>query len=279
MVSIDDMDRFEEEEIKKIRPIKKTWYGWLFDCIPKPARKSAIVLKDIFISIFKTNTPKQTVYGRGQKLHKPRKQIVKKPFTSEENKQKIKDKIIKDIWKLFEREAEKQERKESEKKKKRNKRIIEDKIIRDTRTLFEQEEDYYKPKIVNSFWNNIYIECESNGDKNNNLSLDEYLNKIKPSLKDIIIDLQSSWKIKLTISINFISSKDTKEERVMYSTSNNIKFTTYNDVNEVVNELVASLRAKYQDNLEALMRGSDFIFDSVQLMHCKCHKVNFKCGE
>ena len=53
----------------------------------------------------------------------------------------------------------------------------------------------------------------------------------------------------------------------MYSTSNNIKFTTYNDVNEVVNELVASLRARYQDNLEALMRGSDFIFDSVQLMH------------
>ena len=65
----------------------------------------------------------------------------------------------------------------------------------------------------------------------------------------------------------------------MYSTSNNIKFTTYNDVNEVVNELVASLRARYQDNLEALMRGSDFIFDSVQLMHQKCHKVNFKRGE
>ena len=211
MVSIDDMDRFEEEEMKKIRPIKKTWYGWLFNCIPKPARKSASVLKDIFISIFKTNTPKQTVYGRGQKLNKPRKQIVKKPFTSEENKQKIKDKIIKDIWKLFEREEEKQERKESEKKKKHNKRIIKDKIIRDIRTLFEQEEDYYKPKIVNSFWNNIYIEYESNGDKNNNLSLDEYLKKIKPSLKDIRIDLQSSWKIKLTIAINFISSKDTKE--------------------------------------------------------------------
>ena len=65
----------------------------------------------------------------------------------------------------------------------------------------------------------------------------------------------------------------------MYSTSNNIKFTTYNDVNEVVNELVASLRARYQDNLAALMRGSDFIFDSVQLMHYKCHKVNFKRGE
>ena len=26
------------------------------------------------------------------------------------------------------------------------------------------------------------------------------------------------------------------------------------------------------------MRGSDFVFDSVQLMYCKCHKVNFRCG-
>ena len=32
-------------------------------------------------------------------------------------------------------------------------------------TLFEQEEDY-EPKRVSNFWNNIYIEYESNGDKN-----------------------------------------------------------------------------------------------------------------
>ena len=47
----------------------------------------------------------------------------------------------------------------------------------------------------------------------------------------------------------------------MYSASDNIKFTTYNDVNEVVNELFESLRSKYQNNLETSMRGSDFIFD------------------
>ena len=70
----------------------------------------------------------------------------------------------------------KKERKKLQKNKERNKRLI-----RDIRTLFEQEEeDYYKPKGVNNFWNNNYIEYESNGDKNRNLSLDEYLNKIKP---------------------------------------------------------------------------------------------------
>ena len=82
-----------------------------------------------------------------------------------------------------------------DKKQELNERSIKDKTIRDIKTLFEQEEDYYKSKRVNSFWNNNYIDI--NGDKNRNLSLDEYLNKIKPYLKDIIIDIQSSdiWKI------------------------------------------------------------------------------------
>ena len=94
--------------------------------------------------------------------------------------------------------------KKKKKKEKKNERLIKDKIIRDIKTLFQQEEeDYYKPKRVSSFWNNSYIEYESNGDKNSNASLDEYLIKIKPYLKDIIIDLQSSdtWKIHLTIAI------------------------------------------------------------------------------
>ena len=68
-------------------------------------------------------------------------------------------------------------------------------------TLFVQEEDYYDPKRVNNFWNNNYMEYENNGDKNTNLSLDKYLNKIKTYLGNIIINLQyfDTWKIPLTI--------------------------------------------------------------------------------
>ena len=36
----------------------------------------------------------------------------------------------------------------------------------------------YKPKRVSNFWNNNYIEYESNCDKNRNLSLNKYLNKM-----------------------------------------------------------------------------------------------------
>ena len=121
IVSLDDIDRFEEEAMKKIRRIKNTSYDWLINYIAKPIRKSVSILKDKFINLFKVKTPKQTVYVRGQKLSQLRKQNIKKPFLSEENKEKMKDRIITDIWKLFETEEEKEERKESEKKKKKTK--------------------------------------------------------------------------------------------------------------------------------------------------------------
>ena len=58
--------------------------------------------------------------------------------------------------------------------------MIKDRMIRDIRTLSEQQwEDHYETKRVSNFWNNNYIEYESNGDKKNrDLQPDEYLNKI-----------------------------------------------------------------------------------------------------
>ena len=73
--------------------------------------------------------------------------------------------IITGIRTLFETKKAKEERK---KKKEHNKRLIKDGIIR---RLFEQvgkEKDYHERKRVNNFWNNSYIEYESNGDKNKN---------------------------------------------------------------------------------------------------------------
>ena len=108
---------------------------------------------------------------------------------------------------------------------------------------------------MGNFWNNNYIDYEGNGYRNKIISLDEYLDKIRPYLRDITIDLQESntWKIQLTIAINYI--KDTKEECVMCSKSSDLKF---------------------QGNLETSMRVSDFIFDSVQLLYYKCHRINFR---
>ena len=62
-------------------------------------------------------------------------------------------------------------------------------------------------------------------------------------MRDTIINLQKSntWKIQLTIAINFISSKDVDEERAIHSKSNNIEFMSCDNANGVVDEIFESL--------------------------------------
>ena len=100
------------------------------------------------------------------------------------------------------------------------------KTTKNIRSLFEKEkEDYYKPKRVDNFSKRNYIEYESDIDRNEKLSAEEYLNKIRPYLKDIKNDLKISdtWKIQLTIAVNFVSSKDAEEEHAMHSKRDNIE--------------------------------------------------------
>ena len=52
IVSIDDMNRFGKKEMKKIRPVKNTWFDWLINYIPDPIRKSLGSFKDKILNIF-----------------------------------------------------------------------------------------------------------------------------------------------------------------------------------------------------------------------------------
>ena len=55
------------------------------------------------------------------------------------------------------------------------------------RNILEHKEDcYYRPVRVSNFWSKNYIEYESNSDRNKVLSVEEYLNKIRPYLENII---------------------------------------------------------------------------------------------
>ena len=150
---------------------------------------------------------------------------------------------------------------------------FEHKSLRDIRNLFNQsiDEDYYKPIRTKSTFNGNYTEYESKGDKNKNLSPEEYLDMIRPYLSDIIIDRKTpkklrvdslselidyetyqygERKIQLIMSISFISSKDFDETRNMHTKSDNIEIMMGNETDEIVEELFKSLLQKYQDGLE-----------------------------
>ena len=70
----------------------------------------------------------------------------------------------------------------------------------------------------------------------------EYLDKIKPYLKDINnLEKCDTWKIQLTIAINFIYSNDTDEERVMNSMSDKIEIMINDKADENIKELCEAL--------------------------------------
>ena len=60
-----------------------------------------------------------------------------------------------------------------------------------------RKKNYYKPVRVSNFWSNRYIEYD---DRNKTLSVEEYLNKIIPYLKDIINNLKKSNTLKVQLT-------------------------------------------------------------------------------
>ena len=87
------MDKFEEQELKKTRPIIRNRFDRLI---------------------------KQSVIGKKPKIIRD----------------KLKDRIINDIWRHFDTE-----KKNKTEKRRRREKIIEDNIIRDIRIFFEQEKE------------------------------------------------------------------------------------------------------------------------------------------
>ena len=99
------------------------------------------------------------------------------------------------------------------------------------------EEDYYKPILVKNSFKGNYKYYESRGDKEKRLSVKQYINKITPYLYDLINDhriARGVWKIQISMSVNFISSKDTGETCTIYVWSNNKSIMWGRDTDDIV---------------------------------------------
>ena len=159
------------------------------------------------------------------------------------------------------------------------------------------DEDYYKPIIIKSAFDGNYIQYESKGDKGKNLSIKKYLNITKPYLIDItnehkthglvryhsgnktwLEETSSELKIQLTMAINYISSKDSDETQTMHTKSNNVKIMLGSETNEIIENVFVSFLQKYQEELEESMRGSEFVYDSVDVLYHNLNKVSLSRG-
>ena len=66
-------------------------------------------------------------------------------------------------------------------------------------------------------------------------------------------NIHREWKIQLTMTIDFISSKDSNETWIIHSMSNSIEIMTVSKTDEIIEELFDSLFQRYQKGLDKKM--------------------------
>ena len=140
-------------------------------------------------------------------------------------------------------------------------------------------EDYYKPKLTKSGYDNNYTQYESKGDTI--LSIQEYLTLIEKYLRELMNQYKNEgkWKIQLIVEINFISLKPGSDEtRIVYTRSDNEEFMNGSDTDEVIKLLFRSFLQKYQENLQNKMRGLNFEFDGVNLLYYNVNIISLNRG-
>ena len=92
------------------------------------------------------------------------------------------------------------------------------------------------------------------------------------------LKIKGEWKIHLTMAINFFSSADSEVIRTMHSKSDNIEIMVVSETNEIIEDLFYSFSQRYQKGLEESMKGSEFVFDGVDSLYYKLHKISLKRG-
>ena len=118
------------------------------------------------------------------------------------------------------------------------------------------DNDYYKPIEIKRAFNGNYLLYDSNGNEDGLLYVHEYLNKIKPYLRDLIdfYNTEREWKVQLSMSITFISYINPDQIQLMHSKSDNVKTTRGVDANDTIQELTSTFLQRYQDGLETKMK-------------------------
>ena len=145
----------------------------------------------------------------------------------------------------------------------------------------ENDGDYYKPILVGSFKKDYKL-YESRGDKNKTLSIEQYLDKIIPHLKELIDNHEAikngskEFKVQLNACIKNVSLDDTGDIYTFYVWSENeeISFET----SDIVKSLINSFLNNYQNEQQVSREKSNLVFESVDLMLYKVHKKSLKIG-
>ena len=139
--------------------------------------------------------------------------------------------------------------------------------IRELENLFTNDDDnYYEPVLVRSSFEKNYEYYEIRGDKEK-LSIKQYLYAVTHKKKNDRVEC----KIQLNIGVNFISTDDAGGIRTFYVRSDNEEIRSGNETPEIICKLIKSVLSIYQEEEKILRSGSNFVFDSVNLLFVNIH--------
>ena len=77
--------------------------------------------------------------------------------------------------------------------------------------------------------------------------------------------------------VKFIFSRDTEETRILYVRSDNQSIMQAVDTDDIIRDIFRSFSQHFQEELK-IIKGSDFVFESVDLLDYKLHKVSLRRG-
>ena len=126
--------------------------------------------------------------------------------------------------------------------------------IRNTENVFDNidDNDYYKQILINSSFDENYKFYETKDNKDKKLSIEQYLDMIKPYLSGLINESKAiednfnEWEIQINMLVNFVSSNDTREIRTIFELSDNEQIWLSNETDDIVKRLINSFLNKYQ---------------------------------
>ena len=64
----------------------------------------------------------------------------------------------------------------------------------------------------------------------------------------------------------------------MHTKSNNVEIMIDSETDEIIKDLSESFLQKYQEGLEESMRGSEFVYDSIDVLYYNLNKVSLSRG-
>ena len=154
--------------------------------------------------------------------------------------------------------------------------------IRDLQNFFISTDDYYEPVLVKSSFDGNYEYYEIRGDKDKKLSACQYLYMILPKLTKLINKQKNTnsneQKVQLSMGINFININDKEKSHTFHVKSDNAEITQATDTSDIINELIDSFFTQYQRKEQILKGGSDYIFDSVDILGIHFHNIRLRRG-